>query len=92
MPDAFIWYEADENLETDLLEWMGQVEAEADIKGAFYIRKQDNGRATFMEAYNHVTTATINRIERLAANQKLFKDIDRRCESFVRIDSGPDYS
>lgn len=87
MPDAFIWYEADEKLEPALLQWMGHIEAEADIKGAFYIRKQDNGRATFMEAYNQVTTASINRIEQLAAKQALFTDIDRRCERFIRIDS-----
>jgi len=87
MPDAFIWYETDEKLEPALLQWMQLVEAEADVKGAFYVRKQDAGRATFMESYSHVTTATINRIERLAAQHELFKNIDRRCESFVRIDS-----
>ena len=87
MPDAFIWYEADEKLEPKLLEWMQQIEAEAGIRGAFYIRKQDDGHATFMEAYNQITTATINRIERLAAKQALFKNIDRRCESFIRIDA-----
>jgi hypothetical protein len=86
MPDAFIWYEADEKLEPALLDWMQQVETEADIRGAFYIRKQDGGRATFMESYCQITTATINRIERLAAKQALFKNIDRRCESFIRID------
>lgn len=86
MPDAFIWYETDEKLEPDLMDWMQQVEAEADIRGAFYIRKQGDGRATFMEAYKQITTATINRIERLAAKQKIFKNIERRCESFIRID------
>ena len=65
---------------------MQQVEAKAGVRGAFYIRKQDDGRATFMEAYKQITTATINRIERLAAKQVLFKNIDRRCESFIRID------
>jgi hypothetical protein len=86
MPDAFIWYEMDEKLEPALLNWMQQVEAEADIRGAFYIRKQDDGRATFMESYYQITTATINRIERLAAKQALFENIERRCESFIRID------
>jgi len=86
MPDAFIWYETDETLEPSLLEWMQLVEAEADIRGGFYIRKQGDGRATFMEAYCQITTATIDRIERLAAKQALFKNIDRRCESFIRID------
>jgi hypothetical protein len=86
MPDAFIWYETDEKMEPALLDWMGKVEAEADVKGAFYIRKQENGRATFMEAYKQVTTATVNRVERLAAKQVLFKNIERRCESFIRID------
>ena len=87
MPDAFIWYETDEKMEPALQNWMEQVEAEAGVKGAFYIRKQENGRATFMEAYYQITTATVNRIERLAAKQKIFKNIDRRCESFIRIDS-----
>jgi len=86
MPDAFIWYEADEKLEPDLMQWMQHVEAEADIKGAFYIRKQDDERATFMEVYNQITTATVNRIERLAAKQVLFENIERRCESFIKID------
>lgn len=86
MPDVFIWYETDEKQEPALMQWMAQVEAEADVRGALYIRKED-GKTTFMEAYHHVTTATINRIERLAAKQKIFKGIDRRCERFVRIDS-----
>jgi len=86
MPDAFIWYEADEKLEPTLLAWMVQVEAEAGVKGVFYIRKQDDERATFMEVYNQITTATVNRIERLAAKQVMFENIERRCESFIRID------
>jgi len=74
MPDVFIWYETDEEMEPALLDWMGHVESEADVRGALYIRKED-GKTTFMEAYHHVTTATINRIERLAAQQKIFEDI-----------------
>ena len=92
MPDAFIWYEADEKLEPALMQWMQHVEAEAGIKGAFYIRKQDKGHATFMEVYNQITTATVNRIERMAAKQALFKNINRRCESFIKVDPGSDYS
>ena len=86
MPDAFIWYETDEKQEPALLDWMEQVEEAAGVKGALYIRKQENGRATFMEAYYQITTATVNRINRLAAKQTLFKNVERRCESFIRID------
>lgn len=84
MPNAFIWYHADENIEPELLQWLSQVEEKADVRGKLFIRKE-NDKSTFMETYTDVSRATINRIEKLAANHPLFKGIHRQCESFVEI-------
>jgi len=88
MPDAFIWYHADENHEPELLNWLDAVEQQAGVRGKLYIRKASeiaNDKTTFMETYCDVSSATIKRIEKLATKQSLFKAIDRRCESFVEI-------
>ncbi|MBN4077163.1 hypothetical protein JYT48_02710 [Mariprofundus ferrooxydans] len=88
MPDAFIWYKANENNETDFLHWLDLVHEQADVRAKLFIRKDTDGdqsKATFMETYSDVSSATINRIEKLAANQPLFNDIQRQCESFVKI-------
>jgi len=84
MPDAFIWYRTDEDKEPELLHWLAQVHQEADVEGKLFIRKESD-QTTFMEAYTNVSTATINRIEKLADKQPLFKDIHRQCESFVEV-------
>jgi len=84
MPDAFIWYHADEQREPELLDWLDAVEQQAGVRGKLLIRKADDN-TTFMETYADVSSATIRRIEKLADQQALFKDIDRRCESFVEI-------
>jgi len=84
MPDAFVWYHTDENKEPELLHWLDKVHEQADVHGKLFIRKEQD-KTTFMEAYNNVSTATINRIEKMAANQVLFQDIHRQCESFVEV-------
>jgi len=86
MPDAFIWYHADDTLETELLHWLDEVESKADVRGKLFIRKADN-QTTFMESYSDVTSATIKRIEKLAASNPVFQAIERRCESFIQITS-----
>jgi len=88
MPDAFIWYHANENHEVELLNWLELVHDQADVRGKLFVRKDSDGdqtKATFMESYTDVSSATIKRIEKLAANQSLFDDISRQCESFVEI-------
>jgi len=84
MPDAFIWYHADKNMESDLLGWIDEVEAETGVRGRLYIRIEKD-KTTFMESYPDVSRATIDRIEKLAAASPVFQSIDRRCESFVKI-------
>ncbi|PIP02032.1 MAG: hypothetical protein COW18_11955 [Zetaproteobacteria bacterium CG12_big_fil_rev_8_21_14_0_65_54_13] len=84
MPDAFIWYHADDTQEPALLKWLDEVEASAGVRGKLYLRKQDD-KTTFMEAYTEVSAATIRRIERLAKKQPVFEHIARRCESFIEI-------
>jgi len=84
MPDAFIWYHADERMEPALVDWLVTVEEQADVRGKLFIRKEQD-KTTFMETYTDVSRATINRIEKLASNQPLFKDIHRQCESFVEV-------
>ncbi len=88
MPDAFIWYHANEKQESKLMNWLDAVELQAGVRGKLYIRKaieNANDNTTFMESYCDVSSATIKRIEKLAAQQLLFKGIDRHCESFVAI-------
>ncbi|ATX78980.1 hypothetical protein Ga0123461_0545 [Mariprofundus aestuarium] len=85
MPDAFIWYHADEKLEPKLIEWLDEAEEHAGVRGNLFVRK-GNEQTTFMETYSDVTSATIKRIERLASGNPLFANIERRCESFQRVD------
>ena len=84
MPDAFIWFHADAALESELLKWLDSVEEQAGVRGKLFIRKDEN-KVTFMESYSDVSSATISRIESMAAKQPLFQHIERRCESFVKI-------
>ncbi len=84
MPDTFIWYHADENMEPAFIAWLEQVEEKADVRGKLFIRKEQD-KTTFMETYTNVSRATINRIEKLASTQDLFKEIHRQCESFVEV-------
>ena len=84
MPDAFIWYHADQSRESELQQWMQKVEDQAGIKGDLYIRI-DQEKSTFMETYHDVSRATIERIETLAAGHPVFDGIERRCESFIHI-------
>ncbi|OIO73527.1 MAG: hypothetical protein AUJ57_04195 [Zetaproteobacteria bacterium CG1_02_53_45] len=84
MPDAFIWYHADDKLEAELMAWLDEAEAKAGVRGKLFIRKE-NEQTTFMETYSDVTSATIERIEKLAAETPLFANISRRCESFFEI-------
>jgi len=85
MPDAFIWYHADEKLESALIDWLDEVQEQADVQGKLFIRK-DGDKTTFMETYSDVTSATIARIEKLAAAYPAFEGLERRCESFIRIE------
>lgn len=84
MPDAFIWYHADEKLEPELVDWLNVSAEKTGVRGKLYIRKQDN-KTTFMETYANVPASTIERIEKLAALQPVFTHIERRCESFIEI-------
>jgi len=86
MPDAFIWYHANETLEPALLDWLKEVEEKADVEGKLYLRKEAD-KTTFMECYNDVTSSTIKRIEKLAMAYPAFEEIERRCESFIRVDN-----
>jgi len=88
MPDAFIWYHADDKQEPDLMNWLDEVELQAGVRGKLYIRKaseKTDDKSTFMETYSDVSSATISRIEKLAAKHVLFDAIERHCESFVAI-------
>ncbi len=84
MPDTFIWYHADENMEPALIKWLEQVEEKADVRGKLFIRKEKD-KTTFMETYTNVSRPTINRIEKLASTQAVFEGIHRQCESFVEV-------
>jgi len=88
MPDVFIWYHADQQLEPALIDWIDCVETEAGVRGKLYIRTRQD-KTTFMESYSDVSRATIDRIEKLAASSSLFQNIDRRCESFIQITPCP---
>jgi len=86
MPDAFIWYHADEKRESELLNWLDIVEQQAGVRGKLLVRIEKD-KTTFMETYADVSRPTIDRIEKLAASSPVFQGIDRRCESFIQITS-----
>ncbi|MDX8405023.1 MAG: hypothetical protein R8K50_02615, partial [Mariprofundus sp.] len=87
MPDAFIWYHAEQAAQPALVAWLQMVETNTGIRGKLFMRHQHD-KTTFMESYADVSTETMARIEKLAAQQAVFAGINRRCESFtpVRID------
>jgi len=80
----FVWYHADKTSEANLRTWMQYVQQTLAIKGRLYHRQQDE-KTTFMEVFECVGFATIEKIEQLAAQQPCFHGITRRCESFERI-------
>jgi len=89
MPDKqsslFIWYNANELVMDELKAWLKLVKQETGLKGKLYVRRKD-GITTYMETYKRVSGAEAIAIEDLAATCSLFTNIDRRCESFHRID------
>ncbi|MDX8405873.1 MAG: DUF4936 family protein [Mariprofundus sp.] len=84
MPDAFIWYHAEQAAEPALVEWLHAVETNTGIRGKLFMRRQHD-KTTFMESYADVSAETMARIEKLAAQQAVFADISRRCESFTPV-------
>jgi len=84
MPDAFIWYRASDGIKTKLMHWLDEVHAQTNVRGKLFVRN-DQHATTFMETYANISSATTQHIEQLAANNPLFENIDRRCESFVEI-------
>ena len=85
-PSAFIWYHAESQQEKMFQSWIDEVHHRLGIQGKLYKRLQ-NEKTTFMEVFEHVDSATIKQIEQLATQQHCFKGIERRCESFERIES-----
>jgi len=81
----FIWYNANELVMDELKAWLKLVKQQTGLKGKLYVRRKD-GRTTYMETYKHVSGAAAIAIEDLAASCSLFTNIERRCESFHRID------
>lgn len=84
MASAFIWYQTDSGREPELTAWLEEVKEITSIEGKLYIRNQ-NDKTTFMESYADLSQAMIERIEKLAAKQAVFADIERHCESFQPI-------
>jgi len=66
--------------------WIHELKATLGIQGKVYKRLQ-NEKTTFMEVFEHIDCATIKQIEQLATQQHCFNGIERRCESFERIES-----
>ncbi len=81
---AFVWYHAPAHLEPDFQQWIEQVKQQLNIQGKLYQRIEDK-KTTFMEVFECVDLAMIEKIEQLAAQQDYFLGIERRCESFQRI-------
>jgi len=89
MPDfsttsAFVWYHADATLQPDLQQWLQSVQQQLNIKAELY-QRQKNEKTTFMEVFEHIDSATIEKIEQLATQHHCFNGIHRQCESFERI-------
>ncbi|MDQ6955770.1 MAG: hypothetical protein Q9M21_01095 [Mariprofundaceae bacterium] len=81
---AFVWYHAEHQQERAFQAWLKHVQSELNIQAKLYKRMQ-NEKTTFMEVFEHVGCATIEKIEQLATQQHCFNGIHRQCESFERI-------
>jgi hypothetical protein len=82
---SFIWYNADHLDADELKAWLLLVKQQTGQSGELYVRLKE-GKTTYMETYSNVSEAVSATIEDLAATCSLFTNIERRCESFRRID------
>lgn len=88
MPESqstFVWYHAEALNMGEMKKWLKLVKEQTGAKCKLYVRRK-GGKTTFMESYADITEATSIAIEGLAAAHPLFKGVDRRAESFLRID------
>lgn len=83
---AFVWYHAPRDHEDAFQSWISHIKTAHGIQGKLYKRAQ-NEKTTFMEVFEHIDSATMKKIEQLAIQQHCFNGIERRCESFERIES-----
>jgi len=81
---AFVWYHADAKQERQFQAWIADIKEAFGIQGVLYQRQQ-NEKTTFMEVFEHIDSATIEKIEQLATQHHCFNGIHRQCESFERI-------
>ena len=81
---TFVWYHAPTHLEPDFQQWIKQIKQQLNIQAKLY-QRIENQKTTFMEVFECVDLAMIEKIEQLAAQQAYFLGIERRCESFQRI-------
>ena len=81
---AFVWYHAEKHQENDFKAWLDELKRAYHIQSKLYKRVQ-NEKTTFMEVFEHVDSAVVEKIEQLATQQPCFKGIHRQCESFERI-------
>jgi len=81
---AFIWYHAPLEQAPVFQAWLSDIENTLNIRGKLY-KRIENEKTTFMEVFEHVDSATIEKIEQLATQQHCFSGIHRQCESFERI-------
>ena len=88
MPDTslYIWYHADPGLEPALRAWLVLVRDRLGYAGCL-LRRDSEGKTTFMEIYEHVEPAAQERIENLAAGQSWITKLHspRRCEAFMPV-------
>jgi len=82
---AFIWYHTDVGLQETVLDWQTELAETLGIHGRLLIRN-DSGKTTFMEIYEHVESPLVENIEALAKQMPFFIGIERRCESFIEVD------
>ncbi len=82
---AFIWYHADMKMQESVLAWQQtEVAEKLAVSGRLLIREQA-GKTTFMEIYEHVEWPLVERIEQMANQASCFAGIERRCEFFTEV-------
>jgi len=81
---GFIWYHADPQQEAALQAWITYIQQHLNITAKLY-KREANEKTTFMEVFEHVDSAMIEKIEQLATQHHCFNGIHRQCESFERI-------
>lgn len=81
---AFIWYHADAGHLDAIRAWLARLAREPGLNVRLMLR-QEKGKTTFMEIYEHIESPQLKHIESMAKGEACFAGIERRCEFFTEV-------